>query len=241
MLVTNGTIMKSKAAKRSANVVKKVTTLTVITNVSNFQKTVKRPIKMENALNAAKVTFSRVESVLLMIIAKNTDGLMLETNGTIMKLKTVKRSANAVKKVTTLIAITNVPNSQKTAKKLINMENVLTVVKDTNLMTESALLMIIVKNTDGLMLVRNGKRLTSKDVLKSVNVVRRVTISTVITNVNHYHAIVKKLTLTEAANAVKKVTNFAMENAFKRRKTEDIEIDKQSQIPSVAMKRIIAS
>jgi len=153
----------------------------------------------------------------------------------------VKRFVNVVKKVTTLTVTTNVSNFQITVKKPINMESALTVVKDINLMTESALLMIIVKNTDGSTLVRNGKRLTSKDALKSVNVVRRVTTLTVITNVNHYHAIVKKLTLMEAANVAKKGTNFAMENAFKRRKTEDIEIDKQSQIPSVAMKRIIAS
>jgi len=123
------TLNGSRDAKRSVNVVTRVTTSTVTTNVSNFQKTVKRPIRMENALNAAKVTFSRVESVLLMIIVKNTDGLMLETNGTITKLKTVKRSANAVKKVTTLTVITNVSNFQKTVKKPIKMENVLNAAK----------------------------------------------------------------------------------------------------------------
>jgi len=123
------TLNGSRDAKRSVNVVTRVTTLIVITNVSNFQKTVKRPIKMENALNAAKVTFSRVESVLLMIIAKNTDGLMLETNGTITKLKTVKRFANVVKKVTTLTVITNVSNFQKTARKPIKMENALNAAK----------------------------------------------------------------------------------------------------------------
>ena len=184
----------------------------------------------------------RVVSVLRsMTIVLSMFGWIQIKKFTLNGSRDAKRSVNVVTRVTTSTVTTNVSNFQKTVKRPIRMENALNAAKVTFSRVESVLLMIIVKNTDGSMLVRNGKRLTSKDVLKSVNVVKRVTISTVITNVNHYHAIVKKLTLTEAANAVKKVTNFAMENAFKRRKTEDIEIDKQSQIPSVAMKRIIAS
>lgn len=77
------------------------------------------------------------------------------------------------------------------------------------------------------MLRRNGKRLTLKDVSKSVNAVRRVTTSIVTTNANHCHAIVKRPIQMEIANVAKKVTNSVTENASKR-KIEDIEINKTS-------------
>lgn len=92
------TLMKSKAAKKSVNVVTRVTTLTVTTNVSNSQKTAKRLTNTENVLNAAKVSSSRVTNVLLTIIVKNTDGLMLETNGTVLKLKAVKKVCKCCEK-----------------------------------------------------------------------------------------------------------------------------------------------
>ena len=65
------------------------------------------------------------------------------------------------------------------------------------------------------MLIRNGILLGLKAANKSVNVVKRVTTLTGITNVNHYHVIVKLLILMEAANVVKKVMNFVEENVFK--------------------------
>jgi len=92
------TLMKSKAVKRSVSVVTRVTTLTVTTNVSNSQKTAKRLTNTENVLNAAKVSSSRVTNVLLTIIVKNTDGLMLETNGTVLKLKAVKKVCKCCEK-----------------------------------------------------------------------------------------------------------------------------------------------
>jgi len=201
----------------------------VTTNVSNSQIIVKKLTNKENVLNAAKAINSLKESVKLTTIVKNTDGSMLARNGQPLTLKDVKKSASVVRRVITSIVTTNVSNSQIIVKKLTNMENALNVVKDTNSTKESVKLTTIVKNTDGSMLARNGKRLTLKDVLKSANAVRRVSTSIVTTNVNHCHAIVKKLTLTEAANVAKKVTNSVTENASKRRKTtEDIEINKTS-------------
>ena len=109
---------------------------------------------------------------------------------------------------------TNVLNCQNTVKRLINTEIALNVVKATNLLMVSVKLMIIVKNTDGSVLIRNGHILGLKAANKFVNVVKRVTTLTGITNVNHYHAIVKKLILMEAVNVVKKVMNFVKENVF---------------------------
>ena len=69
---------------------------------------------------------------------------------------------------------TNVLNCQNTVKRLINTEIALNVVKATNLLMVSVKLMIIVKNTDGSVLIRNGHILGLKAANKFVNVVKRV-------------------------------------------------------------------
>ena len=184
----------------------------------------KKLIKLENALIVAKVTNLLVVSVKLMTIVKNTDGSVPNTNGTLMKPKAANKSVNVVRKVTTLTVTTNVLNCHKTVKRLISKENALIVARATNSLMVSVKLMTIVKNTDGSVLIKNGHILGLKAANKFVNVVRRVITLTGITNVNHYHAIVKKLILMEAANVVKKVMNFVKENVFQL-KNIDIEFE----------------
>ena len=116
----------------------------------------KRSISKENVLIVAKATNLLMVSAKLMTIVKNTDGSAPNTNGTLMKPKTAKKSVNVVRRVTTLTVTTNVLNCQNTVKRLISMENALIVVKGTNSLMVSVKLMIIVKNTDGSVLIRNG-------------------------------------------------------------------------------------
>ena len=82
--IRNGMLLGLKDAKKSVNVVRRVTTLTVTTNVLNCHNTVKRLISMEIALIVAKATNSLMVSVKLMTIVKNTDGSVQIRNGMLL-------------------------------------------------------------------------------------------------------------------------------------------------------------
>jgi len=141
-----------------------------------------------------------------MTIVLSMFGSMQTKKLTLMKSKAVKRSVSVVTRVTTLTVTTNVSNSQKTAKRLTNTENVLNAAKVSSSRVTNVLLTIIVKNTDGLIPETDGTVPKLKAVKRSVNVVKRVTTSTVTTNVLNSQIIVKKLTNMEnALNAAKAI------------------------------------
>lgn len=106
---------------------------------------------MENASNVQKDMnlIRTVSASKSMIIVLSMCGWMQNKKLTLMKSKTAKKSVNVVTRVTTSTVTINALNSQITAKKLTNLENALNVAKVTNSAKESALLMTIVKNTDG--------------------------------------------------------------------------------------------
>lgn len=130
----------------------------------------------------------------LLITAFCMDTLINQVNGSASGQANAKKFVKLVKKDITLTAITNVLNSQITANKSIQRENVSNALMDMNSIKTVFVskLMIIVLNTVTLIHIKKFTLNGLRGVKRSVNVVIKVITWPKITNVLNYHHTVKR-------------------------------------------------